>query len=129
MSIVDDTGMRQGVVMSNSGIKVKKDDVVRVTVANHGWDAVEDKVVYHPTRNGHNIGTIIDKLGEDIGMMACSCSYTNELPEVQTKAKRLLHSSELQYNQFVVIDFLFHWHTDTASAGSANGDRSTRNRR
>ena len=104
---VDDEGMLQGIVMSNSGIKVQKDDVVRVTVAEHGWDAVQDNVVYHPTRSGHNIGTIVDKIGEDIGLVACTYPYTNELPELQTKAKSLLHSSQLQYNQFVVIDSCF----------------------
>jgi hypothetical protein len=65
---VDDQGIRRRIVMSNSGIKVKKDDVVRVTVAKHGWDAVKDKVVHHPTGNSHDIGTIVEEIGEDIGL-------------------------------------------------------------
>jgi hypothetical protein len=81
--------------------------MVRVTVAALGWDAVEDKVVYHPTRTGHNIGTLVERIGEDVGMVACSCRYRNELPELQTIAKSLYHSSQLRYNQLVVIDSCF----------------------
>jgi len=44
---VDEDGVRKGIVISNSGIKVEKNGVQRVTVAAHGWDAVEDKIVYH----------------------------------------------------------------------------------
>jgi len=80
---------------------------MRVTVAAHGWDAVEDKVVYHPMRTGHNIATVVDRIGEDVGMVDCSCPYTNDLPELQSKAKSLYHSSRLRYNQFVVIDSCF----------------------
>jgi hypothetical protein len=94
-------------MLSNSGVKIQKNDETRITVAMHGWDAVNDKIVYHPTRTGHNVGTIVEHVGEDIGLLDCMCPYSNELPELQTRAKSLLHSSQLSYNQFVVIDFRF----------------------
>ena len=104
---LDDEGMRRGICASNSGIKVCKDDKIRLTVAAHGWDAVQDKVVYHPTRHGHNIGNIVETIGEDIGLASLICPFTNEFPELQVKAKTLLHSSQLRYNQFAVIDSCF----------------------
>ena len=64
-------------------------------------------MVYHPTRNGHIIGTIVEEIGEDIGLMDCKCEYTNELPELQTKVKTLFHSSQLRYNDFAMIDSCF----------------------
>lgn len=59
---LDDNDVRQGIVFTNSGIKVKKRDSVRVTVAHHGWDAVDDKVVYHPSKtNGRSVGNVVQQ--------------------------------------------------------------------
>jgi hypothetical protein len=105
---VDKNNFRQGIVMSNSGIKVENvggDE--RMTVAVHGWDAVDEKIVYHPTRRGHNVGTILDVLGEDIGLTSLTCNFSNVFPDLQVRAKSLLHSSQLRYNQFVAIDSCF----------------------
>jgi len=104
---VDEAGVRQGAILSNSGVKIQKNEETRVTVAMHGWDAVDNKLVYHPTRTGHNIGTIVEKVGQDIGILDCLCPYSNEFPDLQTRAQSLLHSSQLSYNQFVVIDSCF----------------------
>ena len=66
--ILDDNGVRQGIVVTNPEIKVKKRDVVRVAVANHALDAVDDKIVYHPLRTGgSSIDNVVQLLGEDIG--------------------------------------------------------------
>jgi hypothetical protein len=46
-------------------------------------------------------------LGEDIGLATFSCKYSNFLPEAGIPAKTLLHSTELKYNSFVIIDSCF----------------------
>jgi len=105
---LDERNYRQGVVMSNSGIKVQNSrGEERMTVAVHGWQAVDKKIVYHPTHRGHNIGTILDVLGEDIGLTSITCDFSNVFSDLQVRAKSLFHSSQLQYNQFVAIDSCF----------------------
>jgi len=104
---VDEKGVRKGIFMSNSGVKVQKNGVNRITVAAHGWDEVEEKIVYHPTRNGHKVGTVVEQIGEDIGLMSFCCNYSNELPDAGITAKSLFPSTQLQYNQYVMIDSCF----------------------
>jgi len=104
---VDETELREGVMLSNSGVKIQKNEETRVTVGMHGWDADDNEVVYHPTRTGHNVGTIVEEVSQDIGLLDCLCPYSNDLRDLQTQAQSLLHSSQLSYNQFVVIDSCF----------------------
>ena len=105
---LDDNDVRQGIVLTNSGIKVKKRDSVRVTVAHHGWDAVDDKVVYHPSKtNGGSVGNVVQQLGEDIGLLDCTMPFVNEFPDLGIQAKSFLHSSQIKYNDTVVIDSCF----------------------
>jgi len=92
---LDDKGMCPA---SKSGINVCNDEKIRLTMAAHGWDAVQDKVVYHPTRHAHNTAKIVETIGEDLGLASLTCPITNELPELQVKAKALLRSSQSRYN-------------------------------
>jgi hypothetical protein len=68
-------------------LKSKKGDINRVTVAYHGWDAVDDKAVYHPSQTGQHIGTIDGCLGEDIGMLNCTEPFSNQFPDIPCRAK------------------------------------------
>ena len=105
---LDDNDVRQGIVLTNSGIKVKKRDIVRVTVAHHGWDAEDDKVVYHPSKTkGRSVGNVIEQLGDDIGLLDCTMPFVNEFPDLGIRAKSFLHSTQIKYNDYVVIDSCF----------------------
>ena len=87
---------------------MKKQDIVRVTVAHHGWDAVDDKVVYHPSKTkGRSVGNVVQQLGEDIGLLDCTMPFVNEFPDLGIQAKSFLHSTQIKYNDYVVIDSCF----------------------
>jgi hypothetical protein len=93
-----------GNVLSNTGVKIKKGDVERFTVALHGWDAVTEKDVYH---GGNKVGTIRDSVSEDIGLVETSHSYSNTLLDIDATAQRLFHSTLLEFGDYVVMDSAF----------------------
>lgn len=78
-----------------------------MTVAYHGWDAVDEKTVYHPSQTGRHIGTIDGCLGQDIGMLNCTEPFSNRFPDLPCRAKTLLHSSQLRWGQCFAIDSCF----------------------
>jgi hypothetical protein len=84
-----------------SGVKVSCQDEVRVTVASHGWDDVNDKSIYY---GGQMVGTWERCIGEDIGLAKTDHEFSNEFFDVGVTAMKLLHSSLLTFEPFVVID-------------------------
>jgi hypothetical protein len=77
-------------------------------VARHGWDAVDHKVVYHPSKTGRRIvGNVFEHLGEDIGLLDCIMPFLNEFPDLGIQAKSFLQSTQIKYNEYVVIDSCF----------------------
>jgi hypothetical protein len=100
-NIPTDDHANDGVMWTNSGVKVYRRDEVRITCAKHGWDGVEDKKVYHA---GQCVGTITDCLLEDIGLFTSTVPFLNHLLDINVTAKRLRHSSLISYGQWVVID-------------------------
>ena len=99
-----ETGNVTGNVLSNCGVKIKKGNIERFTVALHGWDAVTEKDVYHA---GHKIGTIRDSRSEDIGLVETQHLFSNTLLDVDATAQRLFHSTLLRYGDFMVMDSAF----------------------
>ena len=99
-----DSGQVTGNMLSNTGVKIKKGDVERFTVALHGWDAVTEKDVYH---GGNKVGTIRDGVSEDIGLVETSHSFSNTLLDIDATAQRLFHSTLLQFGDYVVMDSAF----------------------
>ena len=93
-----------GNVLSNSGVKIRKGDVEGFTVALHGWDAVTEKDVYH---GGNKVGTIRDNLSEDIGLVESPYSFSNTFLDIDATAQRLVHSSLLQFGDYVMMDSAF----------------------
>lgn len=94
-------GTEDGIMLSNSGVKVRCGDQVRFTCAKHGWDKVQDKAVYH---GGRRVGTVTESLGRDIGLVTTNYPFSNQLLDVDVLAKHLVHSSLLPFGEFVVID-------------------------
>jgi len=84
---IDDGGVTQGVVLSNSGGKVLKYDHIRVTMAHHGWDVVQIKVLHHPTRARHKVGTVVETVSEEI--------WTELYVSVHKRVSRITNSSEV----------------------------------
>ena len=101
---VDDDGKVKGNMLTNAGVKVCKGDQQRFTCALHGWDKVVEKDVYHA---GAKVGMITEAFGEDIGLVKTSAPFSNTLLDVDTAAKRLLHSSLLKFGQDLIIDSAF----------------------
>jgi len=99
-----ESGKLTGNVLSNTGVKIKKGDVERFTVALHGWDAVTKKDIYH---GGNKVGTIRDSLSEDIGLVETQHSFSNTLLDINATAQRLFHSNLLQFGDYVVMDSAF----------------------
>ena len=59
-------GINIGICTSNAGVIISRGGQKKLTCAAHGWDAVEDKLVYH----GESlVGHIDEILGEDIGLI------------------------------------------------------------
>jgi hypothetical protein len=76
-------GTEDGIMLSNSGVKVRRRDQVRC--AKHGWDKVQDKAVYHG--GGRHVGTVTESLGEDIGLVTTNYPFSNQLLDVNVRAK------------------------------------------
>ena len=85
-------GTEDGIIHSNSGVKVRRRDEVRFICAKHSWDKVQDKAVY---RRDRRIGTFTESLGEDIERVKTNYPFSNPLLDFNMRAKRLLHSSLL----------------------------------
>ena len=62
---ISESGNVTGNVLSNCGVKIKKGNAERFTVALHGWNAGTEKDVYHEC---HKVGTIGDSRSKDIGL-------------------------------------------------------------
>ena len=95
-------GTNDGIMYTNAGVKVCRQDQVRFTCAKHGWDNPSlDNVVYH---GNHNVGTITETYGEDIGLVMTQYPFSNEFLDLNIRAKRLLHSSLIRFGEFAIID-------------------------
>jgi hypothetical protein len=99
-----ETGDREGTCLSNAGIKVKRGEVFRFTVAAHTWDAAQDKDVYH---GGVCVGRVEKTVSEDVGMVDSAFPFTNELLDIKASAQKLYHSSLLRYGDWIVLDSAF----------------------
>jgi hypothetical protein len=100
--IMLDDGTNDGIMQTNTGVKVCRQGQVRFTCAKHGWDKPSiDNAVYHGNRN---VGTITEIYGEDVGLVTTQYSFSNELLDLNIHAKRLLHSSLIPFGEFAVID-------------------------
>lgn len=100
--ILLDDGTNVGIMYTNAGVKVCRQGQVRFTCAKHGWDKPSiDNLVHH---GNHNVGTITETYGEDIGLVTTQYSFSNEFLDLNIRAKRLLHSSLIPFGEFVVID-------------------------
>jgi hypothetical protein len=93
-------GAEDGIMLSNSGVKVRRRDEVRFTCAKQSWDKVEDKAVCHA---GRRVGTVTELLGEDIGLVSTNSPFSNQLLDFDARAKHLLHSSLLPFGEFAVV--------------------------
>ena len=102
--IVGDDGVVEGNVLTDAGVKVCKEGKQRFTCAAHGWDKVLEKDVYHA---GTKVGMITETLGDDIGLVETPVSFNNTFLDVNTTARRLLHSSLLKFGQYLVTDSAF----------------------
>lgn len=104
MGNLTETGDREGACISNAGIKVKRGEVSRFTVAAHTWDAVQDKDVYH---GGVRVGRVEKTISEDVGMVESAFPFTNEFLDIRASAQKLYHSSLLRYGDWIVLDSAF----------------------
>ena len=91
-------------ILCITGVRIKKRNIERFTVALHGWDAVTEKDVYHA---GQNFGTIRDSRSGDIESVETQHSFSSTLLDIDATARRLYHSSLLLYGDFVVMDSAF----------------------
>ena len=100
--IIVEDGSTDGIMYTNSGVKVCRQGQVRFTCAKHGWDKPSvDNAVYH---GNHRVGLITETCGEDIGLVTTEYPFSNRFLDIDVQAKRLIHSSLLPFGQFVVID-------------------------
>ena len=77
---IDRNGNRQGVVVTNSGEKITKDDVVRVPAKVHRWEPMAGKIVYQPGHPQHE--KIVETMGEEVGVPDGTKTVTKEFPEL-----------------------------------------------
>jgi hypothetical protein len=101
---MDALGNVHGAMMCNAGVMVKNGDKRRFTTAQHCWDAVEDKVVYHAEQA---IGRIIETLGDDVGLVDCPFDFSNELLDIDVTAQVLKKAEEFSVGDFFLMDSAF----------------------
>lgn len=108
---------------SNAGIVVTRNGQIRLTCAYHTWDGVSVKDAYHGSTL---IGTVECCLGEDIGLINPLVPVSNELLEVQSTAKRLVASNEVNIRDMICVDSCYTGSQYLQYVGSRYGKRCPR---
>ena len=106
--ILLDHGTNDGIIYTNTGVKICRHDEVRFMCANHGWDkpSIDDAVYY----GNHKVGTVAETYGENIGLVTSEYPFSNQFLDVDVQAKGFLHYSLIPFGQFVVIDSAYASH-------------------
>jgi len=83
---------------------VENQGEVRFTTAAHCWDAVVEKRVYH---GDNSVGIINEIIGEDVALVESSVPFSNNLLDVETRAKELCPASKFRFGDWFVLDSVF----------------------
>jgi hypothetical protein len=92
-------GETVGAGSSNSGIVVSRNGQKRLTVAAHTWDASD--MVFHGSKQ---IGSMVEKIGEDIGLVDVTVPVSNNFLSSNATAKVLIHSSNVHWGDIMSVD-------------------------
>ena len=92
-------GETVGAGSSNSGIVVSRNGQKRLTVAAHTWET--DNMVYH---GNQRIGPVVDKIGEDIGLVDVTVPVSNTFLSSNATAKTLVDSTNVHWGDMMSID-------------------------
>ena len=95
------------VISSTSGVRLRKNTVERITVANHGFLTEEE--VFHPSEYGVKIGDVEERYDElDIAMVRLVPSqisnYSNNVYFQGEPPKRLITADEIEPNSYFEVE-------------------------
>jgi hypothetical protein len=116
-------GKLVGLCSSNASIVVTREGETRLTCAYHTWDGVSVKNAYHGSTL---VGSVENCLGEDIGLINPVVPVSNELLEVQSIAKRIVRSNEIEDRDVICVDSCYTGPQHLQYAGSRYGKRRPR---
>ena len=88
-----------GAGSSNSGVVVSRNGQKRLTVAAHTWET--NNMVYHGNRQ---IGVMIEKIGEDIGLVDVTVPANNTFLSSNVTAKILVDSTNVHWGDIMCVD-------------------------